>query len=42
MDSEAEEQVAKAKEQGLERKTDLEWYDFIQGEEEADEEVNPR
>lgn len=35
-------QHARAKEQELEQMTDLEWYDFIQGEEETVEEVDPR
>lgn len=41
MGSEIEEQIAKAKEQELKQMTDLEWYDYIQGEEEP-EEADPR
>lgn len=39
---EIDERVAAAKAKELEQMTDLEWYDFIQGEEETDEEVDPR
>lgn len=43
MTTEIDEQIARAKDEELEHLSDLEWYDYIQGEEEpTTEDEDPR